>query len=162
MYQASLVIHGDFPSSDAKFPTFFHIFGPIAPRILGFSQDFLSSDVTFPTFVRLFGAIAPRILRFFHRTFPTNIHTHTMVQNLYNFTEILTQKKFVCKAIFYIFKRRPARIDLCKAIFYIFGSYSPTLKFMYVIVLAGMVDRWRHHNPKIVCKPERDQDLMSQ
>ena len=55
-----------------------------------------------------------------------------------NFTEILTQNNFVCKAIFYIFENKSARICLCKAIFYIFGNYSPKQRFMYVIVLAGM------------------------
>ena len=40
----------------AHFPIFSHIFSPIAPRSLGFSQDVPSSDATFPT---IFHILAP-------------------------------------------------------------------------------------------------------
>ena len=166
----SLGFSQDFPSSDAKFPTF-HIFGPTVPKIVGSSQDcwvftgFSSSDANFHMFFHIFGPTAPRIFQlsqdfpllmqhFPHahtnaHTLPTHTHTHHGASRICKILQKFWLKTIsVCKAICYIFKNKSTRIYLCKAIFYIFGNYSPKQTFMYVIVLAGMVTSTNGHDNK--------------
>ena len=173
----------DVPSSDARFHMFFHILAPLHQKMcLGFSQDFPSSDAKYPHSIFLaplyqkllgfhsaflfwckishifphFGPYCAKNLSTFTGFFlfrcniPTCAykHTHTHTHGASRICKILQKfwpkTIFVCKAIFYIFKNKSARIYLCKAIFYIFGNYSPKQKFMYVIVLAGMVSLKKH------------------
>ena len=47
--------------SDAKSPTFLHIFVPTTPRIWGYLQDFPSSDAKFLQFFHILGPTAPNI-----------------------------------------------------------------------------------------------------
>ena len=219
-------------SSDAKFPTFFHISDPISPRNLGFFTGFVLfrckmshvfphflpfgtskpwvlhrtcpllmqnfprfsfSDAKFPTFLPLawpYCTKTPSLFWYkisyvFHHFWPyrtknvlgfftgfsifwckfshiphfwlhsakncaqtnknTHTHTHNGANRICKDLQIFWPKTiFVCKAIFYIFKNKSARIYWCKANFYIFGNYSPKQKFMYVIILAGMVMYFCH------------------
>ena len=154
------VFHRIFPP-DATFPTFFHSFGPIAPGILGFLQDFPSSDAKVPTFFPHY--TAPQILGFSQdfnlsyvfplfwpllrqeywsdaKKIPTCACKHTTcTSRICKILQIFWPKTIcVCQA-FFTYSNQSARTYLCKAIFYIFGNYNPKQKFMYVIVLAEML-----------------------
>ena len=75
-----------FCDCDATFPTFFHMFGPIAPGVLGFLQDFPSS---------VFWPYCAKNTGFFHRIFPhVWPYCAKMPAESVNFTDILVQNNF--------------------------------------------------------------------
>ena len=152
-HQKSFGFHRIFPLLMQHFVRFSTFFGPTAPRILGFFTGFSTClgllHQTCWVFTGFSSSDAFTGFSSSDAKFPTCTYKHTTMvpaESVIMLQIFWPKTIWVCKAIFYIFKNKSARIYLCKAIFYIFGNDSPKQRFMYVIILAGMVHNITQHN----------------